>query len=62
VSLAKLAANLSAAEGQDMTEADAGGFLARNSFVLLGGDVRTCEEAGLRLLHRSEILEIERPQ
>lgn len=59
VDVRKLVANLSAAEGQPMSVEDVREFLARNGFVPLGGDVWTCEEVSLRLLDRSEIVELE---
>ncbi len=60
IDLRELASNLSIAERHPVTEADAHAFLTRNHFAPLGGDVWTCEEVSLRLLNRSEILELER--
>jgi hypothetical protein len=54
----KLTANLSAAERAVVTEDDVKEFLKRNAFTSLGGDVWTCEDITLRLLDRSEILEV----
>lgn len=61
IDVKKLAANLCAAEGADIPAEDVHAFLVRNKFVSLGGDVWVCEEVSLRLLDRSEILEVEDP-
>lgn len=62
INLPRLAANLSAAEQREIPENEAVTFLTDHHFVPLGGDVWTCEEVSLRLLDRSEILELEHPR
>jgi hypothetical protein len=50
IDLARLAGNLSAAEGKPVTNQEVRDFLSTNGFMLQGDGAWTCEEISLRVL------------